>query len=253
MKLKLERPLITFDLETTAKNTDSARICQISLIKEFPDGTIEKKSRLVHPTIPIPPEATEIHKITDEMVIGKKTFKDISEPLFAFMSGCDFLTFNGNNFDIPILAEEFLRCGINFPEDGYRSIDAFSIFLKTNPRTLASAVKMYCGKELEDAHNAEADTQATYDVFKGQMSAHEELQGLTVDELDAYCKKDNRIDLAGKVIRDKDGDYAYSFGKNEGKKVKDDLSYLNWMLTTNFPLNTKNVLTKILNEIQDAK
>ncbi len=253
MNLKLNRPLITFDLETTSKNIHDARICQISLIKEFPDGTIEKRSRLIHPTIPIPPESTAVHNITDEMVENEKTFKNVSTKLFEFMSGCDFLTFNGNNFDIPILAEEFLRCGIDFPEEDYKSIDAFSIFLKASPRTLAAAVKTYCGHELEDAHNAEADTQATYDVFKGQIVAHEELQGLTVEELDIYCSKNDKVDLCGKIIRDKDGDYAYSFGKHEGVKVKNELNYAIWMLGASFALSTKNTLKKIIKEIEDAK
>lgn len=254
MSLKLQRPLITFDIETTGKEVASSRICQISIIKEHPDGTIEKKSRLVNPSIEIPAEATEVHGITNEMVENEPPFKSISKKMLEFMSGCDFVTYNGNNFDIPILAEEFLRCGISFPEPNTRLIDAFSIFLKESPRTLVAAYKTYCGKDLDDAHNAEADTNATYEVFKKQLEVHESLQGKTIDEIHDYCNPTKRMDLAGKIIIDENGEYLYNFGKNQGKKVKDDLSYANWMISANtFTLNTKNVLSKILEEIQNAK
>jgi DNA polymerase III subunit epsilon len=254
MKLKLERPLICIDLETTSKEVFEARICSLAIIKENPDGTIEKKYRLINPTIPISDGAILIHGITNDMVAKEKTFKNISKGLFEFMSGCDFVTYNGNNFDIPILAEEFLRCGINFPEPNTRLLDAFSIFLKESPRTLVAAYKTYCDKDLDDAHNAEADTNATYEVFKKQLEIHESLQGKTIDEIHDYCNPTKRADLSGKIIVDENGCYLYNFGKNQGKKVQDDLSYASWILSSNtFTLNTKNVLTKILKEIQDAK
>lgn len=253
MSLKLQRPIIFFDLETTGKEVASARICSISIIKEYPNGTIEKKSRLVNPTIEIPAEATDVHGITNEMVQNELTFKNTSRKLIEFMSGCDFVTYNGNNFDIPILAEEFLRCGISFPEPNTRFIDAFSIFLKESPRTLSAAYKNYCDKELDNAHNSEADTNATYEVFKKQLEVHESLKGKTIDEIHDYCNPTKRADLAGKIIIDENGEYLYNFGKNKDKKVKDDLSYAQWILSSNtFTLNTKNVLSKILEEIKNA-
>jgi len=254
MSLKLERPLIFLDIETTDKEISSSRICSLAIIKENPDGTVERKYRLINPTIPISDGAILIHGITNEKVAQEKTFKNISKGLFEFMSGCDFVTYNGNNFDIPILAEEFLRCGINFPEPNTRLLDAFSIFLKESPRTLVAAYKTYCGKDLDDAHNAEADTNATYEVFKKQLEVHESLQGKTIDEIHGYCNPTKRADLAGKIKIDENGDYLYNFGKNEGRKVQDDLSYADWILSSNtFTLNTKNVLSKILEEIKNAK
>lgn len=254
MNLNLTRPLVTIDLETTDKEISSARIVQMSIIKRHPNGEIENKTRLINPTVQISEAASQIHGITNEMVKDENTFKNISKGLFDFISGCDFLTYNGNNFDIPILAEEFLRCGINFPEEGTKLIDSFSIFLKESPRTLTAAYLSYCGKVLEDAHNAEADTKATYEVFEKQLEVHESLQGKTIDEIHDYCNPTKRMDLAGKIIIDENGEYLYNFGKNQGKKVKDDLSYLNWMISANtFTLNTKNVLSKILDEIQNAK
>lgn len=253
MSLKLQRPLIFLDLETTSKDAHDARIVSLSIIKENIDGTVERHSKLVNPCIPIPPASTEIHKITDDMVKSEKTFKEISGKLFYYLKGCDFVTYNGNNFDIPILAEEFLRCGISFPEPNTRLIDAFSIFLKESPRTLVAAYKTYCGKDLDDAHNAEADTNATYEVFKKQLEVHESLQGKTIDEIHDYCNPTKRMDLAGKIIKDENGEYLYNFGKNQGKKVKDDLNYAQWILSSNtFTLNTKNVLSKILEEIKNA-
>lgn len=254
MSLKLQRPIICFDLETTGKEVVSARICSISIIKEYPDGTIEKKSRLVNPTIVIPQDAIDVHGITNEMVANELTFKNTSRKLLEFMSGCDLLTYNGNNFDIPILAEEFLRCEINFPEEGTRFIDAFSIFLKESPRTLTAAYKNYCNKELEDAHNSEADTNATYEVFKKQLEVHESLQGKTIDEIHDYCSSnEKRADLAGKILIDEDGDYIYNIGDDKGKKVKNNIGFANWMLGKNFTMQTKNVLSRILEEIQNAK
>lgn len=254
MNLNLKRPLVTIDLETTDKEVSTARIVQMSIIKRYPNGEIEKKTRLINPTVLISEAASQIHGITNEMVKDENTFKNISKGLFDFISGCDFLTYNGNNFDIPILAEEFLRCGINFPEPDTKLIDAFSIFLKESPRTLVAAYKTYCGKDLDDAHNAEADTNATYEVFKKQLEVHESLQGKTIDEIHDYCNPTKRADLAGKIIIDENGDYLYNFGKNQGKKIQDDLSYADWMISANtFTLNTKNVLSKILEEIKNAK
>lgn len=254
MNLNLTRPLVTIDLETTDKEISSARIVQMSIIKRHPNGEIENKTRLINPTVQISEAASQIHGITNEMVKDENTFKNISKGLFEFISGCDFLTYNGNNFDIPILAEEFLRCGISFPEPNTRLLDAFSIFLKESPRTLVAAYKTYCGKDLDDAHNAEADTNATYEVFKKQLEVHESLQGKTIDEIHDYCNPTKRMDLAGKIIVDENGEYLYNFGKNQGKKVQDDLNYASWILSSNtFTLNTKNVLSKILEEIQNGK
>lgn len=254
MNLKLERPLICFDLETTGLNPAKDFCVSISLIKLFPDGSKDTKSRLVRPPIPIPKQASDVHGITDEMVENMPSFKSLSKGLFDFMKGCDLLSYNGNNFDIPLLAEEFLRCEINFPEEDVKSIDACYIFKKTNPRTLVAALEIYCGEGLEDAHNSLADAEATLKVFLAQHDMYEELNEKSVEEMAEFSRQDNRVDLVGKILIDSDGDYIYNIGENNrGKKIKDDVGFGNWMLSKDFTLNTKAVLSKILKDIQDAK
>jgi len=244
-KLKLERPLVLYDLETTGlKPTD--RIVSITALKVFPSGETEVKSTLVNPEIPIPKEASDVHGITNEMVDKSPTFKNIAKSLNTFIEGCDIGGFNNRQFDDIILCEEFSRADIVFPAIGVRSIDACTIFKKMEQRTLVGAYKFYCGKVLEDAHSSKADTLATYEVFLAQLERYEELQGKTIDEIADFCKLDNRVDLAGKIIKNENGDYLYNFGKHQNQKVLENTSYANWMLDNDFSGNTKAVLRMIL-------
>ncbi len=251
MILKLERPLICFDLESTGLNISEARIVSCCFIKIYPDGSRETKKRLIHPSIKIPAESTLIHGITDDMVKDSPTFKNVSKGLVELISGCDLLSFNGNNYDVPLLAEEFLRCGIDFPEKGTRLIDACSIFKKMHERTLTAALRLYCNEELEGAHDAEADTDATIKVFMSQIENHSELQDKTIDEMHDFCRTDTRVDLAGTIVLDKDGDYSYNIGNNKGQKVKSDTSFAKWMLGKTFTMSTKKTLERILSEIEN--
>ena len=166
MKLNLKNPIVFFDLETTGLNITEARIVELSFLKVFPDGKEEVKSRRVNPEIPIPAEATAIHGITDEDVKDSPTFKQIAKSLAAQIEGCDLAGFNSNRFDVPVLAEEFLRAGVDFDMSKHKFIDVQIIYHKKEPRTLAAAYKFYCDKELLEAHSAEADTRATYEVLK---------------------------------------------------------------------------------------
>ena len=165
-KLNLKKPIVFFDLETTGVEVAKDRIVEIGIVKLFPDGTRESKVRLINPTIPIPEEAAEVHGITDDKVKGEPTFKQLAKNLHAYLKGCDLGGYNSNRFDVPLLVEEFLRCGIEFPEPTTNMIDVFKIFTINEQRTLEAAVKFYCDKDLEDAHSAEADINATIDVFE---------------------------------------------------------------------------------------
>jgi DNA polymerase-3 subunit epsilon len=250
MNLKLERPICFFDLETTGVSVSESRVVSISVIKLFPDGTTEGKSILVNPTIPIPKVASEIHLITNEMVIEAPSFRNISKGVLSFFEGCDIAGYNSNNFDVPILSEEFLRCGIDFPNPETRCIDVFNIFKKKEGRDLKSAVKFYCGKELEDAHSSDADTIACKDVFLAQLEKYEDLKNMTVDELVTLSKMDNRVDFAGHIIKDADGDLAYNFGKSKGEKMKNNTGFGNWMLNQAFVTEqTKKIVRKELAKI----
>lgn len=246
-KLKLERPLCFYDLETTGvKSTD--RIVSITVLKVLPSGETEVKSALVNPEIPIPKEASAVHGIFDSDVSDKPTFSKIAKSLNSFIEGCDIGGFNNRQFDDIILCEEFGRANIVFPTVDVRRIDACTIFKKMEQRTLAAAYKFYCDKTLEDAHSSKADTLATYEVFLAQMQKYEELHGKTIDEIADFCKLDNRVDLAGKIIKNENGDYLYNFGKHQNQKVLENTSYANWMLDNDFSGNTKAVLRMILNK-----
>jgi DNA polymerase-3 subunit epsilon len=246
-KLKLERPICFYDLETTGIKP-SDRIVSITVLKVFPSGEKEVKSALVNPEMPIPKEASDVHGIHDADVADKPTFSKISKNLNKFIEGCDIGGFNNRQFDDIILCEEFGRANIVFPAVDVRSVDACTIFKKMEQRTLTAAYKFYCDKTLEDAHSSEADTLATYEVFLAQLQKYEELQGKTIDEISNFCKLDNRVDLAGKIIKNENGDYLYNFGKHQNQKVLENTSYANWMLDNDFSGNTKAVLRMILNK-----
>ena len=240
--------MVFFDLETTGVNVASDRIVEISWLKIQPDGRESKWTQLVNPTIPIDPRAIAIHGITDEDVKDKPTFTEIARTLAKDFEGCDFAGYNSNKFDIPLLAEEFLRAGVDFDLRKRKFIDVQVIFHKMEQRTLIAAYKFYCQKELENAHSAEADTRATYEILKAQLDHYEHLQN-DVDYLSAFSTQNRSVDLAGRIIyNDKDIE-VFNFGKYKGEPVEEVLKknpgYFGWILNGDFPLYTKKVLTNI--------
>ena len=248
MELTLKNPLVFFDLETTGVNVASDRIVEIAWLKIQPDGRESNKTQLVNPTIPIDPRAIAIHGITDEDVKDKPTFSELARTLANEFEGCDFAGYNSNKFDIPLLAEEFLRAGVEFDLRKRKFIDVQVIFHKMEQRTLAAAYQFYCKKVLEDAHSAEADTLATYEILKAQLDHYEHLQN-DVDYLATFSTQSRSVDLAGRIIyNDKDIE-VFNFGKYKGEPVeevlKKDPGYFGWILNGDFPLYTKKVLTNI--------
>ena len=249
MKLNLKNPIVFFDLETTGINISRDRIVELSFLKVYPNGEEEMKSKRVNPEMPIPAESTVIHGITDEDVKDCPTFKQIAKSLAAQIEGCDLAGFNSNRFDVPVLAEEFLRAGIDFDMSKRKFVDVQIIYHKKEPRTLAAAYKFYCDKELIDAHSAEADTRATYEVLKSQLERYPDLVN-DIDELSKeYGSFKNNVDFAGRFVMNDKGVEVFNFGKHRGKPVADVLqrepSYYAWMMDGDFPLNTKQALTKI--------
>lgn len=248
MQLNLIRPLIFFDLETTGTNVTQDRIVELSYIKIFPDGREEKKSRRINPGIPIPPASTAVHHITDEDVKDEPTFNKIAKSLHQIFEGCDIAGYNSNKFDVPLLMEEFARCGINFDVSGRHFIDVQNIFHKMEQRTLVAAYRFYCGKELEGAHSALADTEATYEVLKGQLERYKELEN-DVEALAKFSASGRNLDLAGRIVLDDQDRPVFNFGKHKGKTVMEVLkrepSFYDWMMQGDFPKNTKDVLMQL--------
>lgn len=248
MELTLKNPIVFFDLETTGVNVASDRIVEISWLKIQPDGRESVKTQLVNPTIPIDPRAIAIHGITDEDVKDKPTFSALAKNLANEFEGCDFAGYNSNKFDIPLLAEEFLRADVDFDLRKRKFIDVQVIFHKMEQRTLSAAYQFYCKKELENAHSAEADTMATYEILKAQLDHYDHLQN-DVDFLSAFSTQNRSVDLAGRIIyNDKDIE-VFNFGKYKGEPVEEvlqkDPGYFGWILNGDFPLYTKKVLTNI--------
>ncbi len=248
MKLSLTRPICFFDLETTGTNVAKDRIVEISVLKVYPNGNKESKTWLVNPEMPIPKESSEIHGITDEKVANEPTFKELSKEIHTLIKDSDLAGFNSDRFDIPLLAEEMLRAEIDFDMKNRLSVDVQTIFHKMEKRTLAAAYKFYCKKELDNAHSAEADTLATYEVLESQLDRYNELEG-NVKFLSEFTTRKQCADFAGFIIFDEDGDEAFSFGKHKGKKVEvvleEEPGYSGWILNADFPLYTKKVLTSI--------
>lgn len=248
MELLLKNPLVFFDLETTGINIASDRIVEISWLKVGPDGRESSQTHLVNPTIPIDPRATAIHGISDEDVKEQPTFSEMAQNLANAFEGCDFAGYNSNKFDIPLLAEEFLRAGVDFDLRKRKFIDVQVIFHKMEQRTLAAAYQFYCKKVLEDAHSAEADTRATYEILKAQLDRYGQLEN-DVDFLSGFSTQHRSADLAGRIIfNDKDVE-VFNFGKYKGEPVeevlKKDPGYFGWILNGDFPRYTKKVLTNI--------
>lgn len=248
MKLNLERPLVFFDLETTGTNPTRDRIVEISIIKVYPDGREEERTRRLNPCMHIPEEATAVHHITDEMVAAEPTFAQIAQSLHAVFEGCDIAGYNSNKFDVPVLMEEFARAGIKFDISGRRFVDVQNIFFAMEPRTLVAAYKFYCGKELAEAHSANADTRATYEVLMSQLDRYSTLEN-DIEALSAFSRT-KHIDLAGRITRTDKGEPVFNFGKYKGQTVESilmvkDPSYYNWMMQGDFAQNTKDVLTRL--------
>jgi DNA polymerase-3 subunit epsilon len=248
MQLHLKNPLVFFDLETTGINITYDRIVEISMLKVLVDGTEVSKTYRINPERPIPKETSEIHGIYDEDVADCPTFKELARKLAAFLEGCDLAGFNSNKFDIPLLAEEFLRADIDFEMRKRKFIDVQTIFHKMEKRTLEAAYKFYCQKDLKNAHSAEADTMATYEVLKAQLDRYEELEN-EVAFLADYSTFNKNADFAGRIIFNDKGQEVFNFGKYKGKSVEDvlakDPGYYGWMMNGDFPLFTKKVLTNI--------
>ncbi len=260
MKLNLKIPLCFFDLETTGINITQDRIIEIAVIKVLANGEVIRKSNLVNPTVPISPESTLIHGITDEDVADKPTFKEIAKEYVKFFEGADMAGFNILKFDVPMLVEEFLRAGVEFDYSRKKLIDAQKIFHMMEKRTLSAAFKFYCGKEMSNAHSAEADTQATMEVLFAQIERYENQE--VTDGLGnriGYIKNDMEelnkltstelVDLAGRMVKNDKGEPVFNFGKHKNKPVlaifKEEPSYYDWMMNSDFPLDTKRRLTEI--------
>lgn len=248
MKLNLKRPIIFFDLETTGVDTSRDRIVEISMVKVTPDGEEIVKTRKINPGIPIPPEATAIHGITDDDVKDCPTFAQIAKSLEQFIRGCDFGGFNSNRFDLPMLVEEFLRAGVEVDFKCRKFIDVQNIFHKKEQRTLIAAYKFYCDKDLTDAHSAEADTLATYEVLKSQLERYPDLEN-DVEALAEYSCRGEAADYAGRILYNEKGEEVFGFGKYKGRSVAEvfrtEPSYYSWMMNGDFPLYTKKVITEI--------
>lgn len=248
--MKLQRPIVFFDLETTGVNITTDRIVQIAAIKIDVDGTRTEKTTLINPTISIPKEATEVHGITDDMVKDQPTFKQISKSLFSFFEGCDIGGYNSDVFDVPLLIQEFHRCEIEFPTWEVFFLDGLKIERIINSHKLEETFKRYTGKTLENAHDALADTQATFEVISEQIGVINgdgtRNEDITIEQLDKFIQGDNlRFDYAGKCYMKEDVVY-WSFGKNKDNPVLDDRGYLNWVLTSDFPIQTKKKLKELL-------
>ena len=254
MQLKLNNPIVFFDLETTGINVSADRIVELSYLKVFPNGNEESKTMRINPERPIPPESTAVHGITDADVENCPTFKEVARTLAKEIEGCDIAGYNSNRFDVPLLVEEFLRAGVNIDLSRRKFIDVQTIFHKMEQRTLSAAYKFYCDAELEGAHSADADTRATYEVLKAQLDRYPELRN-DVSFLSEYSSHNRNVDFAGRIVYNEKGEEVFNFGKYKGRIVsevfKTDVGYYGWMMQGDFTLNTKNVITAIkLREMQ---
>ncbi len=248
MKLNLTKPIIFFDLETTGTNVLSDRIVELSFIKVYPDGTEESRCRRLNPEMPIPAEATAVHHISDEDVKDCPTFRQVSKNLLEIFGDCDIAGYNSNKFDVPLLMEEFARCGLNFEINGRRFIDVQNIFHKMEQRTLVAAYKFYCGGEFPNAHSAMADTRATYEVLLGQLSRYSDLKN-DVEYLAEFSRMGRNVDLAGRIVLNDKDVPVFNFGKHKGKTVEEVLrrepSFYDWVMQGDFPRNTKDMLRQL--------
>ncbi|MCC6721185.1 MAG: 3'-5' exonuclease [Bacteroidia bacterium] len=244
----LKKPLVFFDLETTGISTSKDRIIELYIIKIMTDESEIHLHKFFNPGIPIPPEATAIHGITNEDVKDKPMFAEKAEEINTFIDNCDFAGFNSNKFDVPILVEEFYRAGVELNIESRKFIDVMRIFHTMEPRNLSAAYRFYCNKELESAHSAKFDTIATFDIFKSQLDKYNEIDK-SIDGLHKLSASNGQVDLAGRIILNQKNEEIFNFGKHKGKRVIDvfkaEPSYYNWIMDNDFPMNTKNIITKI--------
>jgi len=249
MKLNLTRPIAFIDLETTGVNISNDRIVEIAIVKILTDGTRQVKRKLINPQIPIPAGASDVHGITDEMVKDAPSFKQVANEIKQFIENCDLGGYNSNRFDIPMLIEEFLRAGVPFSADGRKLVDVQKVFHMMEQRTLGAAYKFYCNKTLEDAHSAEADATATWEVLEAQIERYPQI-GNTVESIVKFTGEDDIVDFARRFVKE-NGVEVFNFGKHKGKQVvqvlKEEPQYYDWMMKGDFAMNTKQKLTEILN------
>ncbi|MDI9257228.1 MULTISPECIES: 3'-5' exonuclease [Flavobacterium] len=248
MELKLNRPICFFDLETTGIDVAKDRIVEISIFKVYPNGNTESKTWLVNPTIPIPFTASQVHGITDEKVANEPTFKELSGQIHSMIKDSDLGGFNSDRFDIPLLAEELLRAEVDFDMKNRVSVDVQTIFHKKEERTLSAAYKFYCNQSLENAHSAEADTMATYEILKAQLDRYPDLEN-DMKALAEFTTRKKSVDFAGFIALNDKGQEIFTFGKHKGALVEDvfdkEPGYFGWIQNADFPLYTKKVLTGI--------
>lgn len=254
--LNLSRPIVFFDLETTGTNPVSDRIVEIALVKMSPDGQRETKVKRLNPGIPISAESTSIHGISDDDVKDSPGFRHIAHELHDWLKGCDFGGYNSARFDLPMLVEEFFRAGIQVDFSKARNVDVQRIFYKMQPRNLSAAYLLFCGKTLENAHNAEQDINATIEVLEAQLDHYKDLSQ-AVDELcDFIDDEDCFVDYARNLVR-RDGQVLFNFGKYKGQRVDEVFtkfpSYYDWMMKSEFSLHTKQKISEILNEMKLSK
>jgi DNA polymerase-3 subunit epsilon len=260
MTLNLKNPLCVFDIETTGTSITKDRILEIAVIKLFPGGEVQRKANVLNPTIPIPAESTKFHGLTDEDVKDKPFFKDVAKDYARFLEGADIAGFSVMKLDIPILVEEFLRCGIDFDYSRKKIVDAQKIFHLMEKRTLKAAYRFYLQKELEDSHSAEADADATLAVLLSQVERYDGMDvtdatdkkiGEIRNDVDSLSKITtmDMVDLAGRMIRNEKGQEIFNFGKHKNKPVlqvfRDEPAYYEWMMNGDFPMDTKRKLTEI--------
>lgn len=249
MNLNLKNPIVFFDLETTGVNINTDRIVEICYLKVYPNGNEESKTMRINPEMHIPESTSAIHGIYDKDVENCPTFKEVAKDIAKDIEGCDLAGFNSNRFDIPVLAEEFLRADVDIDMMKRKFIDVQVIYHKLEQRTLSAAYKFYCKKELDDAHTAEADTKATYEVLKAQLDTYPDELKNDMAFLADYSSFNRNVDFAGRIVYDNNDVEVFNFGKYKGASVKEvlqrDPGYYGWILNGDFTLNTKNVLTKI--------
>ena len=248
MKLALKNPIVFFDLETTGTNIVSDRIVEIAYLKIYPNGNEESKRYLVNPEMPIPQEVTAIHGISDEDVKNEPVFKELAKIIAKDIEGCDLAGYNSVRFDLPLLAEEFLRANVDIDLAKRKMIDVQVIFHKMEQRTLSAAYKFYCNSELTNAHTAEADTRATYEVLKAQLDRYDNLKN-DVAFLADFSAQHKNADLAARIIFNDKNEEVFNFGKYKGRRVEDvlneDMGYYGWIMNGDFSLYTKKVLTEV--------
>lgn len=257
MRLNITRPLVFFDLETTGVAVGSDRIVEISLVKQFPNGNKESKTWRVNPEMHIPEGASAVHHIYDEDVRDMPTFGELAPEVLAYIEDCDLAGYNSNHFDVPMLQEELLRvgCDVDLRQD-HHFVDAFVIFQKHTPRNLTAAYMHYCGKVLEGAHGANADTEATREVLLAQLEKHSDVP-TTIKELEEYTCQQKFADLAGRIAYNAEGEEVFNFGKYRGQTLASVFSrepgYNNWIQDGDFPLYTKRICQRIMDNVSMAR